>query len=67
MTDETVAASNKQMDIPCGTLHTISKYEWNYWNWNLPNAEIDANTGDILSNLKMGFMLNLEAQMAHGL
>lgn len=28
---------------------------------NLPNAEIDASTNDILGNLKMGFMLNLEA------
>ena len=27
----------------------------------LPDAEIDANTSDIFSNLKMGFMLNLEA------
>ena len=27
----------------------------------LPNAEIDASTSDIFSNLKMGFMLNLEA------
>lgn len=27
----------------------------------LPNAEIDANSSDIFSNLKMGFMLNLEA------
>jgi len=28
---------------------------------NLPDAEIDASTNDIFSNLKMGFMLNLEA------
>ena len=28
---------------------------------NLPDAQIDANTNDIFSNLKMGFMLNAEA------
>ncbi|MGB5190975.1 hypothetical protein [Robiginitalea sp.] len=28
---------------------------------NLPNAEADANIGDIFSNLKFGFMLNAEA------